>query len=83
MNWKKVMELLKNQISTMVIFVEKLLQSAEVVYFLRTSTCFNHPALLKKYDKTVRDGLSNCSISRMADKRSKSFNAHQGNFGSG
>ena len=27
-------------------------------YFLRTSTCFNHPALLEKYDKTVRDGLS-------------------------
>ena len=26
-------------------------------YFLRTSTCFNHPALLEKYDKIVRDGL--------------------------
>ena len=26
-------------------------------YFLRTSTCSNHPALLEKYDKPVRDGL--------------------------
>ena len=32
-------------------------------YFLRTSTCFNHPALLEKYDKTVRDGLSKvCNV---------------------
>ena len=29
----------------------------KLLYFLRTSTCFNHPALLEKYDKTVRDGL--------------------------
>ena len=29
----------------------------KLVYFLRTSTCFNHPALSKKYDETVRDGL--------------------------
>ena len=29
-----------------------------MLYFLRTSTCFNQPALLEKYDKTVRDGLS-------------------------
>ena len=28
------------------------------LYFLRTSTCFNHSALLENYDKTVRDGLS-------------------------
>ena len=26
----------------------------KLLYFLRTSTCFNHPALLEKYDKTVR-----------------------------
>ena len=31
----------------------------KLLYFLRTSTCFNHPALLEKHDKTVRDGLSN------------------------
>ena len=30
----------------------------KLLYFLRTSTCFNHPALLEKYDKTERDGLS-------------------------
>ena len=31
------------------------------MYFLRTSACFNHPALLEKYDKTVRDRLSKVS----------------------
>ena len=30
----------------------------KLLYFLRTSTCFNHPARFEKYDKTVRDGLS-------------------------
>ena len=30
----------------------------KLLYVLRTSTCFNHPDLLKKDDKTVRDGLS-------------------------
>ena len=34
-----------------------------LLYFLRTSTCFNHPALLEKYDKTVGDGLSKvCNV---------------------
>ena len=33
------------------------------LYFLRTSTCFHHPALLEKYDKTLRDGLSKvCNV---------------------
>ena len=32
--------------------------STKLLYFLRTSTCFNHPALLGKNGKTVRDGLS-------------------------
>ena len=36
----------------------------KMLYFLRTSTCFNHPVLLEKYDKTVRDGLSEvCKVS--------------------
>ena len=35
----------------------------KLLYFLRTSTCFNHPGLLEKYDKTVRDGLSKvCNV---------------------
>ena len=35
----------------------------KLLYFLRTSTCFNHPALLEKYDKTVRDGHSKvCNV---------------------
>ena len=35
----------------------------KLLYFLRTSTCFNHPALLKKYDKIVRNGLSKvCNV---------------------
>ena len=29
----------------------------KMLYFLRTSTCFNHPAPSEKYDKTVPDGL--------------------------
>ena len=36
---------------------------AKLLYFLRNSTCFNHPALLEKYDKTVRNGLSKvCNV---------------------
>ena len=35
----------------------------KLLYFLRTSTSFNHPVLLEKYDKTVRDGLSKvCNV---------------------
>ena len=35
----------------------------KLLYFLRNSTCFNHPALLEKYDKTERDGLSKvCNV---------------------
>ena len=35
----------------------------KLLYFLRTSTCFNHPVPLEKYDKTVRDGLSKvCNV---------------------
>ena len=35
----------------------------KLLYFLRTSTCFNHPALLEKYDKTVRVGVSKvCNV---------------------
>ena len=30
-------------------------------------TCFNHPALLEKYDKTVRDGLSKECYVNFAD----------------
>ena len=35
----------------------------KLLYFLRTSTCFTHPALLEKNDKTVRDRLSKlCNV---------------------
>ena len=37
----------------------------KLLHFLRTSTCFNHPALLAnyEYDKTVRDGISKvCNV---------------------
>ena len=35
----------------------------KLLYFQRTSTCFNHPALLENYDKTVCDGLSKvCNV---------------------
>ena len=41
----------------LVSYAEKVLQSAKVLYFLRASACFIHPALLETYDKIVRDGL--------------------------
>ena len=34
---------------------------------MRTSTCFIHPALLQKYDETVRDGLSKMCIVNFDD----------------
>ena len=35
----------------------------KLLYVMRTSTCFNHPALSQKNDKTVRDGLSKwCNV---------------------
>ena len=35
----------------------------KLLCLLRTSTCFNHPALSEQYDKTVRDGLSKvCNV---------------------
>ena len=44
-----------------VLFVEKSLP--KLLYFLRTSTKFNHPVFLEKNDKTVQDGLSEvCNV---------------------
>ena len=37
--------------------LKKCVSKPKLLYFLRTSRCFNHPARLGKYDKTVRDGL--------------------------
>ena len=35
----------------------------KLLYFLKTSTCYNHPVLSEKFDKTVRDGLSKvCNV---------------------
>ena len=43
--------------------LKNCLSLPKLFYFLRTSICFNHPALLEKYDKTVRDGLSKvCNV---------------------
>ena len=43
--------------------LKNCLSLPKLLYFLRTRTCFNHPALLEKYDKTVRDGLSKeCNV---------------------
>ena len=47
----------------MVFHDENCFSLPKLLYFLRTSTCFNHPVLLEKYDKTVRDGLSKvCNV---------------------
>ena len=35
--------------------MKKCFSLPKVLFFLRTSTCFNHPALLEKNDKIVRD----------------------------
>ena len=43
--------------------LKNCLSLPKLLYFQRTSICFNHPALLEKYDKTVRDGLSKmCNV---------------------
>ena len=48
--------------------LKKCFSLPKLLYFLRTSTCFNHPALLEKYDKTVRDGLSKvCNVNYFDD----------------
>ena len=48
-------------------FVENCFSLPKLLYFLRTSTCFNHPALLEKYGKTVRDGPSKVSNVNLDD----------------
>ena len=53
----------------------------KLLYFLRTSTCFNHPALLGKYDKTVRDGLSKvCNFGDISSTQ-LALPAEMGGFG--
>ena len=43
--------------------LENCFSLSKLLYFLRTSTCFNHQDLLEKDDKTVRDGLSKmCNV---------------------
>ena len=43
--------------------LENCFSLLKLLYFLGTSTCFNHPAFLEKYDKTVRDRLSKvCNV---------------------
>ena len=37
--------------------LKKCFNLSELTYFLRTSTCYNQPSLVKVYEKTVRDGL--------------------------
>ena len=34
----------------------------KLLYFLRTNRCFNHPALLEKYDETVLDFPKFCNV---------------------
>ena len=44
----------------MLFYIENL---PKLLYFLRTSTCFNPPAPLEKNDKNVRDRLSKvCNV---------------------
>ena len=58
MNWKKGNGIVEKLDAHYGFFMMKNCFSLpKLLYFLRTSTCFNHPALMEKYDKTVRDGL--------------------------
>ena len=42
------------------------------MYFLKTCTGFNHSALLEKYEKTVRDGLSEvCNVNSDDNSRTQ------------
>ena len=64
MNWKKLMELLKNQMRIEGFFwLKSCFSLPKLLHFPRTSTCFNHPALLEKHDKTVLNGHSKvCNV---------------------
>ena len=43
--------------------VKNCFSTLKLLYFLKTRRCFTHPALLEKYGKTVRDGLSKvCNV---------------------
>ena len=53
----------------------------KLLYFLRTSTCFNHPALLEKYDITVRDALSKACNVNFDDISSTQLACEMGGLG--
>ena len=43
--------------------LKKCFSFPKLLYFLRTSTCFDLPFLVEKFDKTVRQGLSKvCNV---------------------
>ena len=43
--------------TTVFLLLKNCISLPKLLYFLRTSTCFNHPTLLEIIDKTVDDGL--------------------------
>ena len=56
MNRKKLMQLLDSHYGSFI--MKNCFSLPKLIYFLRTCTCFNHPALLERYDKTIHEGLS-------------------------
>ena len=82
-NWKKLIELLKNQMLTMVLMLKNCFNLPKMLYFLRTSICFDHPALLEKYDKTVRDRVSKvCNVnSEDSSRKQLALPAEMGGLG--
>ena len=64
MNWKKINGIVeKLDAHYGFVILKNCFRLQKLLYFLRTRTCFSHPALLEKYDKTVRDGLSKvCNV---------------------
>ena len=47
----------------MIFMLNNCFSLRKLLNFLKTSTCFNHPALSEKYDKTIRDWHSEeCNV---------------------
>ena len=69
-HWKKIIELEivdgiveKLDAHNGFLMLKNCYSLPKLLYFLKIPTCFNHPALLKKYGKTVPDGLSKvCNV---------------------
>ena len=67
----------------MVLMLKNCFNLPKMLYFLRTSICFDHPALLEKYDKTVSDRVSKvCNVnSEDSSRKQLALPAEMGSLG--